>query len=154
MFRFRLQKILELRKQREKESATRLAAAREIAAAARQKQADLEKLREENAGALGSAAAEGRAVGELRSVELVVEHLDRQIQEARGASQAAEENVRRLLDEFTNALGERRAIDLLRERQLEEWKAQEAEEDRKTMDSVAIVRYTHRKTTPVAEETC
>ena len=98
MFRFRLQKILELRKQREKESATRLAAAREIAAAARQKQTDLEKLREENAGALGSAAAEGRAVGELRSVELVVEHLDRQIQEARGASQAAEENVRRLLD--------------------------------------------------------
>ena len=154
MFRFRLQKILELRKQRETESATRLAAAREAATLARRAQAALERLRDESVKVLDSGGESGRVVGELRSVEIVVEHLNRQIQEARGLSQAADEDVKRLLDEFTSAFGERRAVDLLRERQHDEWKANEADKDRKVMDSVAMARFTRRQTQATSGESC
>jgi flagellar FliJ protein len=141
MFRFRLQKILELREQREKESAARLVAARDKASVARDAHAALVELREESIRGVESGGPARRAVGELRSVGLVVEELNRQVEEARGLAEASDENVQRLLAEFTNALSDRRAIDLLRDRQHEEWKADEADRDRKAMDSVAASRF-------------
>lgn len=154
MFRFRLQKILELREQRERESAARLTAARDEAAVARNAHTALVNLREESIRGVESGGTVRRAVGELRSVGLVVEELNRQVEEARGLVEASDENVRRRLTEFANALSERRAIDLLRDRQHEEWKADEADRDRKTMDNVATSRFAHQRAFVTSGESC
>jgi flagellar protein FliJ len=141
VFEFRLQRVLELREQREQETATRLAAARFEADAARSVQSTLEALRTESIERLSRAHAGGAAVGELRNVSYVLEHLNRQIHEARTVAAAADETVRILVDEFTVAFKERRVMDLLRTRRHGEWKAGELSQDRQAMDEVAISRY-------------
>jgi len=151
VFRFRLQKILEFREHRERESATRLADARQAADLAKQAQDALEELRKDSVRGIAEGATRSQAVGELRSIGLVVEHINRQIQDARGVANAADDTVRRMVEEFSVAFGERRAMDILRDRQHDEWKADEADKDRKAMDSAAMTRFNRSITVTTAK---
>lgn len=141
MFRFRLQRVLDLKERREREAAVVLAEARGAAVAARQARETLEAVRSESLDRLTGAHSKGAPIGELRNMSYVVESLNRQIQEARSVSDAADETVRRLAGEFNAAVRDRRALDLLRERRQEEWRADQVLADQQDMDGIALTRF-------------
>lgn len=144
VFRFRLQRVLELREKSERQAAGRLAEARDAADAARQAQHTLEAMREQGARNLAVAQGGASTAGVLQNLSYVIEHLNRQIQEAHSVAATADENVRRLLGEFTAAVQERRVLDRLRERKREEWRADEVDADRQLMDGIALSRFVRR----------
>jgi flagellar protein FliJ len=147
VFEFRLQRVLELRERREQDTATRLAEARSEAHAARVAEEALETLRSDSIERLGGAHPHGTPAGQLHNLSFLLDHLNRQIQEARGVTEAANETVQRLLEEFTAAFKERRVVDRLRDRQHGEWKTGETNADRQAMDGIAISRFNHQTRT-------
>lgn len=147
MFEFRLQRVLELRERREQDTATRLAKARSEAHAAREAEEALEALRSESIQRLSGTHSLGTPAGQLHNLSFMLDHLNRQIQEARGVTAAANETVQRLVEEFTAAFKERRVLDRLRDRQHDDWKSGEISADRQEMDGIAISRFNRRAPT-------
>jgi flagellar export protein FliJ len=139
VFTFRLQRVLKLRAQRERELAATFAQLRREAEVARDACALLESARQA-ARAEIAAAANGAPVGEIQSLAWMLEQLDRHVGDARSAAEAAEARVRQAAKALGAATRERQVFDRLRERYLEEWRAEEAQADRRTMDSVALAR--------------
>jgi flagellar protein FliJ len=144
VFQFRLQRVLELREQREQETAARLSEARDEAGAAREAQSALELLRSESIERLTAAHSGGAPAGQLQNVSYMLEHLNRQISQAQSLAEAADETVRRLVEEYTAAFQDRRVLDRLRDRQHGEWKTGEQAADRQVMDGVALNGYARR----------
>jgi flagellar FliJ protein len=138
MFRFRLQRVLDLRAQREQELGMALAAARTAAESARLRCEALESVREAERAAIGESEC---SVGELRTLALALDCLDAHVAAAQDAAAAAERSVAQLQDDFTNAFQQRRVIDRLRERHHETWRTAEAQDDRDTMDDIALSRH-------------
>ncbi len=147
-FRFRLQKVLELREQTEKESALRLVEARMEAAAALRALESLEEARRAGAEQAGRVADGGVPAGELQRLALLVHQLDLHVAVASEAARDADARVDDLAAEFEDAFTQRRVIDRLREKHLELWKVEENQRDRATMDEFAIVRHARRAEGP------
>lgn len=140
MFRFRLQRVLELRQKSEQEAATRLAEAQSGEVAARQTCALLEGVQEEG---IRQAAAPGasRRVGQLQNLRFFVERMGEQVMVARGELAAAEQEVSAKMEEFSVAFRDRRILDRLRDKALESYRVEEVQADRKLMDDIALSRF-------------
>ena len=143
-FRFKLQKLLDLRRHVEKESAVRLAKARTDASEARRTVEELEALRMAGAEEVGKAAAETINAGELQRLAWLVERLDEHIDEASELSREAERIADGLATEFEEALTRRRVLDKLQERDHANWKSDEDRRDRAAMDAIAIDRHARK----------
>jgi len=144
VFRFSLQRVLELKARREEAAATALARTRAGAEEARLAREDLEAARE--AGALQVAARQGRGptVGELRNAGFLLQQLDERIERAQTLEREAEARVATSMAALTAASQERRVLDRLREKHLEGWQAQQTQIDRQTMDAIALTRFTQK----------
>lgn len=147
-FRFRLQRVLDLRARTERDAATALVAAQDGAALARAEQARLEASRAELAermtlGMAGGAAAPGgsASVGELRNMHVLLEHLDRHVGAAAAQTAQADHMVQARETALRAAYRERRTLDRLRERHQEQWQADAAAADRTLMDEIALTRF-------------
>ena len=138
MFRFRLQKVLDLKEAREREVASQLARAMVAEQAARARLDDLQAVREASA----TGPEESRSVGELANLAFVLECIDGHIATANEAVAAAGATVAQTQEALTIASQGRRMLDRLRERHAETHRAVSEQSDRKTMDDVALVRYT------------
>lgn len=143
-FRFRLQKVLELRERLEQESATRLAAARQEAAEARQAMEALQSARERGVEAAGRTASASTTAGELQRIALLIEHLDEHLAAAENAHREAGDKVNELAAAFERALTERQVIERLRERKLADWRGNEQKRDQALMDAVAVTRHARK----------
>jgi flagellar FliJ protein len=143
-FRFKLQKILELRARLEKESAVRLNAARIDAEAAQRALEALEAARRGKAQESGQSGAAVQA-GELQRHALVAQQLDLHLAVASEAMDEADARVDNLEVEFSDALTRRRVLDKLREKHLQLWQTDEVQRDRATMDAIAIARHVLKK---------
>lgn len=141
MFRFRLQQVLDLREQHERALASQLAQAM---GAEREAQAALEGLRAVRS-ASGEAATGGtHSIGELTNLAFILDRLDGQIANASDAVTAASQTVAQMKDAVTAAFQDRRVLDRLRDRQAESHRAAEGQLDRRTMDDIALTRYTQQ----------
>ncbi len=140
MFKFRLQRVLELREKKEQEVATALAEARDRAELARRAVDDLARVRDASARPDGGA----RSVGELRQAAFVLEQLDRRIALAAIAAAERDADVARRQAELNLAFQDRRVLDRLKERHLDAWRANEVAIDRQTMDAIALTRFGKR----------
>ena len=152
MFKFRLQRLLELRSKREQETATQLARARSQAEAARAAYESLAAARSESRERLQGAVTGAPSVGQLQHLSYVLERLDQRITEAGETMQSAEEDVRRTQGEFDAAFKNRRVLDKLRERHLEAWRTDEVQDDRRHMDGIALAQFTRAKIVPSKRE--
>jgi flagellar FliJ protein len=143
MFRFRLQRVLDLRERKERDAATALAAAQAAADAARAAQARLERARAELAAQVTRAAPDAGAasVGALRNLSFLLERLDDQVAGAAEAAATAAGAVGEREDALRAAFRDRRAIDRLREKHEEAWRAGEVAQDRARMDEIALSRF-------------
>jgi len=155
MFRFRLQRVLELRERKERDAATALVQARDDAERARAEQARLEAVRAELA--TGDAAGSGdgaSSVGALRTLHFLLDRLDERVADAANDATTAEHVVSERQDALTSAFRDRRTLDRLRERHSETWRAAEAAADLRQMDEIALTRYAKptSSSTPSSDE--
>jgi flagellar export protein FliJ len=149
MFRFRLQRVLDLRARSERDAATALVSAQDVETAARAAEARLQASRAELAERMtlgmagGAAAPAGSArVGELRNMNVLLEHLDRHVSSASAQSAEAARSVQAREDALRAAYRERRTLDRLKERHQEQWQSDAAAADRTLMDEIALTRFT------------
>ncbi|HET8654005.1 MAG TPA: flagellar export protein FliJ [Longimicrobiaceae bacterium] len=155
MFKFRLQRVLELRLRKEQSEAQRLADAQREEDSAR---AACEALaRQRDAGARSAADAQtGRATaGQLQNLRFVVDQMSAHVERAQQAQDVAHEAVELRRADFTAAFRDRRVLDRLRERHLEDWRVEEVQLDRQLMDGIALSRFVRapeQETEPGAEE--
>ena len=142
MFKFRLQRLLDLREQREREMAAELARAESAAAAARAELANLDAVRAIGRERLHAAHATDGTVGELRNLVFVLEQLDAQVAGAQATVTEAEQLAARARGELGDAHRDRRVLDRLRERHATDFRDAAEAADRQTMDAIALTRFT------------
>jgi flagellar FliJ protein len=142
MFRFRLQRVLEIREQKEKEVATQLVLAQSEANAAREACERLEASRLASRDELEQQSTlRAASVGELRNMAFLLQQMDERLTQAEEAALAAEATVARTQDELIAAFKDRHVMDKLRTRREEAFRAESASADRNLMDAIALSRY-------------
>ncbi len=151
-FKFRLQRVLELREEAERARAVALNAAEGEAAAARELRAAIDTARTAGHASLTEASNVGSSVGALQQMQYVLGALDVRLQLATTSVITAESMVRRAQDELRQAFQARHALGTLREKQSEAHRAAELTADRVTMDEIALTRFHQADTTPTDPE--
>ena len=166
VFKFRLQQVLDIRQQTERQAAARLADAEAIADEARLAQQALEAVQERGSQALHQAHANEATVGQLKTIGYVIEQLNHQIIDAQTVVDAVDASLRLtdppgLLDEhpaaaqkvsesktdLTAALQARRVLSRLRDRHFTTWRTADNAQQLKQMDELALSRFVRREDT-------
>ena len=140
-FDFSLQNVLELREKQEEESNRKLAEAREEADRAHQLHMDLQAERDAGRARMALGNWVGGAVGHLHNLVDVVGRVDAQVSAAETECGQADGQVEESIEAVRKATRERKIIDRLRERRLRKWSVEQAENERKTMDELALSRH-------------
>src|SRR3954454_18905962 len=136
LFKFPLQRLLDLRAKRQDEVARQLAQARTAAESSRATRDDLAAARTAGRAQISEAHAAGPTVGEIASRSFALTQLDQRIAVASDALKAAEAHVDQVHNALTGALQDKHVLDRLRERMLEAYRSTESQKDRTTMDAI------------------
>lgn len=142
-FKFRLQSVLELREQSERESAARLAQAETRADEARVAQKALESIRQSGADAMHNAHGT-QTVGQMRTIGYVLDQLNHHIADAQTRVAAAEQVVTQARSDLTSALQARRVLSRLRDKHFENWKVEDNAQEMRQMDEFALARFSRQ----------
>jgi len=141
LFKFPLQRILDLRAKRQDEIARQLAQARSDADTSRAARDELAEARMTGEMQISEAKAAGPTVGEIASRSFALTQLDQRIAVASDALKAAEAHVDKVHVQLTGALQDKQVLDRLRLRMLDAYRAAESNKDRTTMDAIALQRF-------------
>jgi flagellar protein FliJ len=141
LFKFPLQRILDLRAKRQDEVARQLAQARTAAESSRATRDELANARTTGQAQISEAHAAGPTVGEIASRSFAITQLDQRIAAASDALRVAEAHVDKVHIALTGALQDRQVLDRLRLRMLDAYRATESNKDRTTMDAIALQRF-------------
>lgn len=140
-FNFGLQRVLDLRAQREQAIAGRLGSASEAAAEARSAMDALQTIRHASSADLARAHTSAQSVGSLRQQEHVLASLDQHLDVAAQEVADREQQVEEVRGELNVAMQARQVISRLRERRQEEWRQAYTRSERNAMDALAIERH-------------
>ncbi|MGQ0766215.1 MAG: flagellar export protein FliJ [Gemmatimonadota bacterium] len=153
MFRFPLQRLLELKAMREREMAREFADARRKAEADRLQQDSLSAIHEDANRQLAGTIAGAPTAGEVLSLSYSVLQLRERLDQAAEVTKAAERVALEAQDRLTGAMQERQVLARLRERRHEEHRTAENAREQGVMDEIAISRFNApRKGTENTEE--
>jgi flagellar export protein FliJ len=141
LFKFPLQRLLELRAKRQDEIARQLAQARTAADDSRATRDELAAARTAGQAQISEAHAAGPTVGEIASRTYALTQLDQRLAAAADALRAAEAHVNQVHTTLTGAVQDKQVLDRLRERMLEAYRTAESQKDRTTMDAIALQRF-------------
>jgi flagellar FliJ protein len=144
-FKFRLQQVLELREQQEKQVAAKLAEAESAADDARVAQKALETIRQSGSEAMRSAHGTEPTIGQLKTIGYVIEQLNHHIVDAQTRVDAAEQIVSQARTDLTSALQARRVLSRLRDRHFANWRVEDNAQQMRQMDELALSRFTRRE---------
>lgn len=144
MFKFRLQRILELREQKEKAQARELASAQHTAELAAQTQEMIAAIRQDSRQQVQAATESAPRVGHLHQFDSVLNALDARLIDATDAVVAAESTVAAAQQLLADAARDRKVLDRLKSRHADAWRADEAQKDRLSMDEIALTRFTRQ----------
>ena len=151
-FKFRLQRVLELRQEAERARSIALGAAEGQAITARDTRDTIQQVRASNQSTLTTASNTGSTVGALQQMQYVLSALDVRLQLANSSLITAESLVRRAQDELREAFQARHALDVMREKQTAAHRATEQSADRALMDEIALTRFHNTDTSPTDSE--
>jgi len=151
-FRFSLQRVLDMRRESELESAKGLADARTEADAARGVREALAEARAAGVQRLAEAHGAGGSIGHLRNLAYVVSKVDERITHADEACREADERVSTQMKEFHEAFMRRKSLDQLKERRLDQWRTDEVRSERSVLDEVALTRHARQGSSGRGEE--
>jgi flagellar FliJ protein len=146
IFKFPLQRLLDLRAKRQDEIARQLMQARTAADHSRATRDALAAARSAGQDQLSEAQAAGPTVGEIASRAYALTQLDQRLAAAADALKVAEAQVDQIHVALTGAVQDRRVLDRLRERMLEAYRNTESSKDRTTMDAIALQRFAQSNT--------
>ena len=146
LFKFPLQRLLDLRAKRQDEIARRLAQAKTTAEHTRVTRDELAAARSVGRAQMSEMQAAGPTVGEIASRSYALSQLDQRIAAAGDAVNAAEAQVDKVHVELTDAVQDKQVLDRLRERMLEAHRSAEVQKDRTTMDAIALQRFAQGNT--------
>lgn len=141
MFRFRLQRVLELREEAEQAASRTLGIARDAADEARRAQDELAELHETSRQEIGATQQREPRIGHLQQLGVVLQSLETRLESAVEQVQAADGVVAEAQSKLELAARDRRVLDRLKERHLTVWRAEEAQKDRLQMDEIALARF-------------
>lgn len=144
-FRFRLQRVLELREESEQARARTLAHATDQAEECKRQQDAMHSLRELQRESLQAAARGVITAGELHHLSFIIGQLDDRLARASDDVQEAERIVAEAQAALHIASRDRRVIDRLKERHSERWYDTEQQRDRMHMDEMALSRFTQAR---------
>lgn len=145
MFRFRLQRVLELREKREQAQAVQLARAEETANAARTEHDQLHTLHQASRAQISNAQSADATVGHLHHLGFVLSALDHRMVQAAQVVTHAERAVSEARVSLEAAARDRRVLDRLKDKHSDTHRAGESHCDRVTMDEVALGLYTRQR---------
>lgn len=140
-FNFKLDKVLDLRREAEQVRGQEVARARREADDARTAMKDLEQLRSVGRARLTDAHGSGRTIGQLQNLEWVLTQVEHELEAAQTVVRTADAVMTERVSEFQEAVKDRQALDRLRERRMESWKTNESRAEQKQMDEVALTRH-------------
>ena len=141
MFKFRLQRVLELREECEQEKARALAAAEAAAEQARSNRDELTRMREESREELLAAQTGLPRVGHLQQLDIVVVALEQRILLANEAVATAERFAADARHALELAARDRQVLERLKEKHAQAWRTEELQADRLHMDEIALSRF-------------
>lgn len=141
MFKFPLQRLLDLKSKREQVMARELADARRTELAEADRRDALMALREAGSHQVAASTDADLSVGELVSMRHALTQLGEQLDAAEQRTDAARQNVDARNGALSGAVQERQVLDRLRGRRLEQHRAEESQQDRSAMDAVALARF-------------
>lgn len=145
MFKFRLQRVLELREKREQAQALELAKAEEAATAARQQRDTLQELHTASRQQLSTAHQADPTVGHLHHLGFVLNALDERLGHAAQSVTTAEGVVSTARVSLEVAARDRRVLDRLKDKHEDAHRVVESHRDRVTMDEIALARFTRQR---------
>ncbi len=140
-FKFRLQRLLDLRQRAEREAAIALAAARNVEQEARREKESIAERRAATRAMLLPAAGSNCRVAELRQVSVLLERLDAGNAQADYKVSKAENLVHQKQVVLADTVTNRRVLDRLKERQRETWRVADERAERAVMDEIGRARF-------------
>ncbi len=151
-FRFRLQRVLELRELSEQAKARELSSAKDVAEVARLEQQSLSNLRVSSRSQMDASPSRAVHVGHLQQSGFVLRSLEERLLNATDALTAADGLVKDAEGALSDAARARQILDRLKERHEGVWRAGESQKDRLQMDELALSRHAKRVDTASNEE--
>ncbi|MGV3710113.1 MAG: flagellar export protein FliJ [Gemmatimonas sp.] len=145
MFKFRLQRVLELREKHEEARAIELARAEASASAARLERDQLQAMRSASREQITSANASDPTVGHLHHLGFVLNALDSRLVQATKTVTNAEDVVTDARRQLESAARDRRVLDRLKDKHSDIHRAGEAQQDRLLMDEIALTLFTRQR---------
>ncbi|MEO7360179.1 MAG: flagellar export protein FliJ, partial [Gemmatimonadaceae bacterium] len=145
MFKFRLQRVLELRAKSEEAKAIQLARAEESASIARSERDQLQMLRTESRAQITTANSSAPTVGHLHHLGFVLNALDHRLVQASQTVSTAEGVVSEARVSLELAARDRRVLDRLKDKHSDVHRAGEAHRDRVQMDEIALSLFTRQR---------
>jgi flagellar FliJ protein len=143
-FRFRLQRLLDLRELAERDAAIALAAARHKEEEARRERDAIAARRATTRALLLPPAGSCNRVSELRQVAVLLERLDAGSAQAEYQLSKAANQVHQKQVQLGETVTNRRTLDRLKERQLETWRIADDRSERAVMDDIGRARFAER----------
>lgn len=141
MFKFRLQRVLELREKAEQAKARALASAQDAAEVAHKERAALATLHAESRASIDDAQRAEPRIGHLQQLGYVLQSLDERLETAGESVRAADDMVVNARKSLEGAARDRRVLDRLKGRHVEQWRNEETQKDRIGMDEIALARF-------------
>jgi flagellar export protein FliJ len=151
-FKFRLQRVLELREEAERARAIALNAAQHEAATARAARDSIAQAHTAGQQTLAQASNSGSPVGALQQMQYVLTALDSRLQVADNGVITADSLVRRAQDELRGAFQARHALQMLREKQELDHQTATRSTEQSEMNEIALTRFHNTDTTPTDSE--
>ena len=152
-FKFRLQRILELREQHEQAKARALAGARESAEAAHRAKDEMASLRDHSKQQMSTTANSGPLIGHLHLLDYVLASLDERVLLADDAAKLADGDVQNAQGLLEAAARDRRVLDRLKSRHTDTWRAESAHRDRVAMDEIALAQFARKAGLTAVDDT-
>jgi flagellar FliJ protein len=143
-FKFRLQRLLDLRELAEREAAVALATARNTEEEARRERDTIAARRATTRALLLPPAGSCNRVSELRQVAVLLERLDAGGAQAEYQLSKASNQVHQKQVLLGETVTNRRTLDRLKERQLETWRIADERTERAVMDDIGRARFAER----------
>ena len=141
MFKFPLQRLLDLKARHEQEMARQLAAARTAATVEEERCQTIASIQSAGADHVAASSDANLSVGELVSMRHALSQIAEHLDVANERAAAAREIVTARNEELSGAVQDRQVLDRLRDRRLELHRAEENQLDRAAMDAVALSRF-------------
>lgn len=151
-FKFRLQRILELREQHEQSKARALVSARDTADVAHRAKEEIANLRDHSKQHISTTTNGGPRVGHLSQLGFVLASLDERVLLAADAAKLADSDVRKAQELLDEAARDRRVLDRLKSRHADTWRTESAHKDRVAMDEVALAQFSRKASVNAADD--